>query len=143
MRSIMHTHVPSAGLVCEQSACCARVSLFCGCAGKEYSKADSRYATRDDFVISMEAVTAFLEGPGCLLICWAMLKCKPWRFTAILLVSLGQLYGDVLYFGTCLHGGTGQHNARSPQCAAAAAMLLAYNAPSPECTTMGCTYPAR
>lgn len=73
--------------------------------GKEYSKADSRYATRDDFVISMEAVTAFLEGPGCLLICWAMLKCKPWRFTAILLVSLGQLYGDVLYFGTCLHGG--------------------------------------
>jgi cholestenol delta-isomerase len=73
--------------------------------GKEYSKADSRYATRDDFVISMEAVTAFLEGPGCLLICWAMLKCKPWRFTAILLVSLGQLYGDVLYFGTCIHGG--------------------------------------
>jgi hypothetical protein len=53
----------------------------------------------------MEAVTAFLEGPGCLLICWAMLKAKPWRFTAILLVSLGQLYGDVLYFGTCIHGG--------------------------------------
>lgn len=56
-------------------------------------------------MISMEAVTAFLEGPGCLLITWAMLKAKPWRFTAILLVSLGQLYGDVLYFGTCLHGG--------------------------------------
>lgn len=77
---------------------------------KEYSKADSRYATRDDFVISMEAVTAFLEGPGCLLICWAMLKSKPWRFTAILIVSLGQLYGDVLYFGTCLHGGLARHS---------------------------------
>jgi len=86
--------------------CCA-VCL----AGKEYSKADSRYATRDDFVISMEAVTAFLEGPGCLLICWAMLKSKPWRFTAILIVSLGQLYGDVLYFGTCLHGGGWAANA--------------------------------
>lgn len=82
-------------------------TLSVAAAGKEYSKADSRYATRDDFVISMEAVTAFLEGPGCLLICWAMLKCKPWRFTAILLVSLGQLYGDVLYFGTCIHGGEG------------------------------------
>jgi hypothetical protein len=95
---------------CDDSPCAVSVMLTVvfaplTAAGKEYSKADSRYATRDDFVISMEAVTAFLEGPGCLLICWAMLKCKPWRFTAILLVSLGQLYGDVLYFGTCLHGG--------------------------------------
>jgi hypothetical protein len=86
------------------NACQIHPDVLC-CAGKEYSKADSRYATRDDFVISMEAVTAFLEGPGCLLICWAMLNAKPWRFTAILLVSLGQLYGDVLYFGTCFHGG--------------------------------------
>lgn len=76
---------------------------------KEYSKADSRYATRDDFVISMEAVTAFIEGPGCLLIVWGLLKAKPWRYTAVLLVSLGQFYGDVLYFGTCLHGGMSRH----------------------------------
>lgn len=83
--------------------------LTCCCpAGKEYSKADSRYATRDDFVISMEAVTAFIEGPGCLLIVWGLLKAKPWRYTAVLLVSLGQFYGDVLYFGTCLHGGEPQ-----------------------------------
>jgi hypothetical protein len=74
-------------------------------AGKEYSKADSRYATRDDFIISMEAVTAFIEGPVCLLIVWGMIKAKPWRYTAILMVSLGQFYGDVLYFGTCIHGG--------------------------------------
>lgn len=53
----------------------------------------------------MEAVTAFIEGPACLLIVWGMLRLKPWRFTAIMLVSLGQLYGDVLYFGTCAHGG--------------------------------------
>jgi hypothetical protein len=74
-------------------------------AGKEYSKADSRYATRDDFIVAMEAVTAFIEGPGCLLIVWGMLKARPWRHVAIVMVSLGQLYGDVLYFGTCLHGG--------------------------------------
>jgi hypothetical protein len=73
--------------------------------GKEYSKADSRYATRDDFVISMEAVTAFVEGPACFAIVWGMLQQKPWRFVAIMLTSLGQLYGDVLYFGTCMHGG--------------------------------------
>lgn len=77
-------------------------------AGKEYAKADSRYASRDDFVISMEACTAFLEGPGCFLIVWAMLTRKAWRFSAITLVSLGQLYGDVLYFMTCIHGGGAQ-----------------------------------
>lgn len=116
-------------------------------AGKEYSKADSRYLTRDDFVISMEFCTAFVEGdppmgtrvgracprivhwgrarwprpppappacappllaragPACILIVWALLARKPWRYNAITLVSLGQLYGDVLYFGTCIHGG--------------------------------------
>jgi hypothetical protein len=73
--------------------------------GKEYAKADSRYATRDDFVISMEAVTAFVEGPGCFLIVWALCARKAWRYAAVVLVSLGQLYGDVLYFLTCLHGG--------------------------------------
>jgi EXPERA (EXPanded EBP superfamily) len=74
-------------------------------AGKEYAKADSRYITRDDFVISMEAVTAFIEGPGCLAIVGGLLAGSAWRHVAVLLVSLGQLYGDVLYFGTCLHGG--------------------------------------
>lgn len=77
---------------------------------KEYSKADSRYATRDDFVISMEAVTAFVEGPGCFLIVWALCARKAWRYVAVVLVSLGQLYGDVLYFGTCLHGGVHRHS---------------------------------
>eukprot|EP00879_Flechtneria_rotunda_P028447 GHRR01030558.1.p1 GENE.GHRR01030558.1~~GHRR01030558.1.p1 ORF type:complete len:199 (+),score=32.94 GHRR01030558.1:832-1428(+) len=72
---------------------------------KEYSKADSRYATRDDFIISMEAVTAFIEGPACLAVVYAMLQAWPWRHAAILMVSLGQLYGDVLYFLTCIHGG--------------------------------------
>lgn len=72
---------------------------------KEYSKADSRYATRDDFTVSMEAVTAFCWGPLCLALFPAILHRKSWRFAGIAIASLGQIYGDVLYFGTCLHGG--------------------------------------
>jgi len=68
---------------------------------KEYSKADSRYASRDSFIISMEAVTAFAWGPLCPLAAWAIMTHKPWRWALVLIVSLGQLYGDVLYFGTC------------------------------------------
>ncbi|PSC69778.1 sterol 8,7-isomerase [Micractinium conductrix] len=68
---------------------------------KEYSKADSRYASRDSFIISMEAITAFLWGPLCPLLVWGIFNAKPWRYTLMLIVSVGQIYGDVLYFGTC------------------------------------------
>eukprot|EP00243_Klebsormidium_subtile_P012227 TRINITY_DN7335_c0_g1_i1.p1 TRINITY_DN7335_c0_g1~~TRINITY_DN7335_c0_g1_i1.p1 ORF type:complete len:222 (-),score=11.35 TRINITY_DN7335_c0_g1_i1:472-1137(-) len=68
---------------------------------KEYSKGDSRYATRDSFVVSMETVTAFAWGPGSFLVAYALATDAPYRHAAQLLVSLGQLYGDVLYFGTC------------------------------------------
>lgn len=68
---------------------------------KEYSKADSRYASRDSFIIAMEAITAFLWGPLCPLLVWGILASKPWRYTLMVVVSVGQLYGDVLYFGTC------------------------------------------
>ena len=75
-------------------------------AGKEYSKADSRYASRDSFIISMEAVTAFLWGPLCPLLVWGIFTAKPWRYALMLVVSVGQIYGDVLYSGTCyLDGG--------------------------------------
>ncbi|KAK9820062.1 hypothetical protein WJX72_005605 [[Myrmecia] bisecta] len=68
---------------------------------KEYAKADSRYASRDAFTICMEAVTAFIEGPLCFVIIYGMAKRSPWRYTMQFAVSLGQLYGDVLYFATC------------------------------------------
>ncbi|KAK9792694.1 hypothetical protein WJX73_002670 [Symbiochloris irregularis] len=68
---------------------------------KEYAKADSRYATRDSFTISMEFVTAFMEGPGCFAILYGIAYRRSWRFTLQIMVSLGQLYGDVLYFATC------------------------------------------
>lgn len=73
---------------------------------KEYSKADSRYASRDSFVVSMETVTAFAWGPGCWLIVFALLAKSSWRWSAVIIVSVGQLYGDILYFATCwLEGG--------------------------------------
>jgi hypothetical protein len=53
----------------------------------------------------MELVTAFVEGPACFLIVWGLLQRKPWRYVAVILVSLGQFYGDVLYFLTCWHEG--------------------------------------
>lgn len=68
---------------------------------KEYSKADSRYATRDSFVVAMETVTAFAWGPGCFLVFAGLLSRASWRWALLTMVSLGQLYGDVLYFATC------------------------------------------
>ena len=50
----------------------------------------------------MEAITAFVWGPLCPLIVYGIFKSSPWRFTLMLIVSLGQIYGDVLYYGTCM-----------------------------------------
>jgi len=75
--------------------------MYLAAPGKEYTKADSRYATRDAFIISMEAVTAFLWGPCCPIVVYGIFNAKSWRFTLMAIVSVGQIYGDVLYYGTC------------------------------------------
>ena len=49
----------------------------------------------------MEACTAFLVGPLCLLTVAGMLGARPWRYTLMICVSVCQIYGDVLYYGTC------------------------------------------
>ncbi|XP_065521012.1 LOW QUALITY PROTEIN: 3-beta-hydroxysteroid-Delta(8),Delta(7)-isomerase [Lathamus discolor] len=67
---------------------------------KEYAKADSRYMTSDDFTVAMETVTAWAWGPLSFLTFLALLRRHPARYILQLLVSLGQLYGDVLYFAT-------------------------------------------
>uniref|UniRef100_A0A6G1RG15 EBP, cholestenol delta-isomerase n=1 Tax=Hypotaenidia okinawae TaxID=2861861 RepID=A0A6G1RG15_9GRUI len=72
---------------------------------KEYAKADSRYLTSDDFTVAMETVTAWAWGPLSFLTFLAFLWQHPARFVLQLLVSLGQLYGDVLYFATAAEGG--------------------------------------
>ncbi|KAK3547424.1 hypothetical protein QTP86_020881 [Hemibagrus guttatus] len=67
---------------------------------KEYSKGDSRYVIADNFTVCMETVTACLWGPFSLWIVVAFLYNHSYRFVLQLIVSLGQLYGAVLYFFT-------------------------------------------
>uniref|UniRef100_A0A8C9QGS6 EXPERA domain-containing protein n=1 Tax=Spermophilus dauricus TaxID=99837 RepID=A0A8C9QGS6_SPEDA len=67
---------------------------------KEYSKGDSRYIINDNFTICMETITACLWGPLSLWVVIAFLRQQPLRFVLQFLVSVGQLYGDVLYFLT-------------------------------------------
>jgi cholestenol Delta-isomerase len=67
---------------------------------KEYSKADSRYATRDTFTTAMETCTAFLVGPMCFAAAYGLLKRCSWRWVLVLVLSTFQLYGDILYFAT-------------------------------------------
>ncbi|NXV93693.1 EBP isomerase, partial [Calonectris borealis] len=54
----------------------------------------------DDFTVAMETVTAWAWGPLSFLTFLAFLRRHPTRYVLQLLVSLGQLYGDVLYFAT-------------------------------------------
>ncbi|KAH6631222.1 Emopamil binding protein-domain-containing protein [Chaetomium tenue] len=76
----------------------ARIDVF-GQLWKEYSKSDHRYLTRDGFTVCMETVTAVAWGPLSFLIGWLTIKDHPLRYPLQLIVSLGQIYGDVLYMG--------------------------------------------
>lgn len=67
---------------------------------KEYSKGDSRYAGRDSGVVSVEGITAVLEGPACVLAMYAIATKKAYRYALQLAISLGQLYGTLVYFLT-------------------------------------------
>lgn len=67
---------------------------------KEYGKGDSRYMIADNFTVCMETVTALFWGPFSLWAVLAFLYNKPYRFVLQLIISVGQLYGDVLYFYT-------------------------------------------
>lgn len=65
---------------------------------KEYGKGDSRYVSSDSFTVCMENVTAFVDGPLALLAVYAFVKQTSYRYVAQLVLSVCQLYGDVLYF---------------------------------------------
>ncbi|ELK03441.1 3-beta-hydroxysteroid-Delta(8),Delta(7)-isomerase [Pteropus alecto] len=54
----------------------------------------------DNFMICMETITACLWGPLSIWIVIAFLRQQPLRFVLQLVVSVGQIYGDVLYFLT-------------------------------------------
>ncbi|GIZ36970.1 hypothetical protein CKM354_000043400 [Cercospora kikuchii] len=67
---------------------------------KEYSFSDSRYLTSNGLVFCLETITVFVWGPGCLLVAALIVLRSPWRHPLQIIVSLGQLYGDTLYYAT-------------------------------------------
>jgi len=46
----------------------------------------------------MESVTAIVDGPLAFLVAYSFMKQTPYRYVAQLVLSVLQLYGDVLYF---------------------------------------------
>jgi len=88
---------------------------------KEYSLSDSRYLTQDAFVLCMETIpavscphtwslpnrantstTQVFWGPFSFLTAAFIATDHPLRYPFQIIVSLGQLYGDVLYYATCM-----------------------------------------
>lgn len=67
---------------------------------KEYSKGDSRYVGRDAAIVSVEGITAALEGPACLLAVYAIASRKAYSYILQFAICLGQLYGCLVYFIT-------------------------------------------
>ncbi|PWZ11561.1 hypothetical protein Zm00014a_020768 [Zea mays] len=67
---------------------------------KEYSKGDSRYVARDTATVTVEGITAVLEGPASLLVVYAIASRKSFSHILQFAVCLGQLYGCLVYFIT-------------------------------------------
>ncbi|KAL6850206.1 hypothetical protein ACP4OV_020833 [Aristida adscensionis] len=67
---------------------------------KEYSKGDSRYVARDPATVTVEGITAVLEGPASLLAVYAIASRKSYSHILQFTVCLGQLYGCLVYFIT-------------------------------------------
>lgn len=60
----------------------------------------NRYLTKNTFVLCVETLTVLLWGPGCFLVAALILQRSPWRYPLQIIVSMGQLYGDTLYYAT-------------------------------------------
>lgn len=87
---------------------------------KEYALSDSRYLTQNAFVLCMESITAvstrpvscinmrrltlfqFAWGPMCFCVAAMIALRHPLRHPLQAMVSLGQIYGDVLYYATSM-----------------------------------------
>ncbi|XP_072026112.1 3-beta-hydroxysteroid-Delta(8),Delta(7)-isomerase-like [Amphiura filiformis] len=67
---------------------------------KEYSKGDSRYIINDIYIVAIESVTAYIEGPLCFLILWAVVNKASYRNVLQICVAMGQFYGVVIFFIT-------------------------------------------
>ncbi|KAK7535055.1 3-beta-hydroxysteroid-Delta(8),Delta(7)-isomerase [Phyllosticta citribraziliensis] len=67
---------------------------------KEYSLSDSRYLTQNTFVLCIESITVVIWGPLSIATAYFVATEHPLRHPFQVIVSLGHLYGDVLYYGT-------------------------------------------
>ena len=59
-----------------------------------------RYLTNNNFVLCVETMTVLLWGPGCLLVAALVVTRSAWRYPLQMIVSVGHLYGDTLYYAT-------------------------------------------
>jgi len=69
---------------------------------KEYALSDSRYLTSDPFVLCMETITAFTWGPLSFILAGLITTLHPLRHPLQIIVSVGQLYGLILYYATSM-----------------------------------------
>ncbi|KAK9174932.1 hypothetical protein WN944_026936 [Citrus x changshan-huyou] len=67
---------------------------------KEYSKGDSRYASRHVAVLAIEGIAVIFVGPASLLAMYAIAKGKSYSYILQFALSLVQFYGSSLYFIT-------------------------------------------
>lgn len=67
---------------------------------KKIINKSNRYLTKNTFVLCVETLTVLLWGPGCFLVAALILQRSPWRYPLQIIVSMGQLYGDALYYAT-------------------------------------------
>ncbi|ORX92263.1 Emopamil-binding protein, partial [Basidiobolus meristosporus CBS 931.73] len=99
-------HVGLEGYYVHNYASLAGDQFVLGQVWKEYSKGDSRYLSSDPFVLNMERITAYVDGPLALYTAYAIFNQTPGRHLGLLSVSICQLYGDVLYFATTFFEGS-------------------------------------
>jgi len=69
---------------------------------KEYALSDSRYISGDPIVRCAETITVLVWGPLSFLTAVLIANGSPFRHPFQLIVSVGHLYGDVLYLSTSL-----------------------------------------
>ncbi|KAK0623370.1 Emopamil binding protein-domain-containing protein [Immersiella caudata] len=69
---------------------------------KEYSLSDSRYLTSNPFMLCIETLTVFIWGPLSVLAAVFLVAEKNGsRHVVQIVLSVGHLYGVLLYYGTC------------------------------------------
>ncbi|KAL5020981.1 hypothetical protein ScPMuIL_000136 [Solemya velum] len=93
-------HIVIEGYYSWYHASLAGHTTFLGELWKEYSLGDSRYLSSDTCVLTVESVTAVIDGPLCILTVLAFFTQNRYRYLLQMLVSSFQLYGDVIYYIT-------------------------------------------